>query len=239
MDEEIPPQAPSLLIKPTNGKIDDIFKWFFNPDTRTVYLLSIDTDSEGNESCIGAAAHSYLTKALDYLEGQNSDEITFILNSPGGSWNDALGIYDRLLRCPCPTKMEVYGSVFSGAPVILQAADRRLMSSNSTMLIHNGSISLGNEETLNAEQWADFSKRIERPRMYRILSRRSIYTQKEISDKCKEGDWFLTPSEALKAGFIDKIISPKDYGADNKFARFSYKRKENQDGKEGEKEEDI
>ena len=159
-------KAPTISTHTSWEELQPIFDYGFFPHRRTVYLLSLKTDSEGNESGIDSAMVGYLMRALDYLEYLSKEEgILFILNSPGGGWDEALAIYDRILRCPCPTVMEVYGAAYSGAPVILQAADRRLISPNATLLIHDGSIAPpGNEEnTRDVEAWGRYSSRVERP----------------------------------------------------------------------------
>ena len=186
---------------------------------RIVYLMSMITDVDGNESGIDAALFSYVSQALDILESLNSNDIRFVMNLKGGSWSDALAIYDRIMSCPCQTLIEAYGSVGSGAPIILQSADRRLIAPHATMLIHDGTVKIeGEESTRDAEAWGSFSRQVERRRMYEILASRSKLSPDEVKNMCIN-DCYITPKKALRLGLVDEILDPKK-SSNLEFPRF-------------------
>ena len=197
---------------PHAEELATLFDYGISVEQRRIYILSQKTDPDGNESGIDVALVAYVTRALDFLEGLSRDEeISFVLSSPGGGWDEALAIYDRIMLCPCPTVMTVFGAAYSGAPIILQAADRRLITPRATLLIHDGSIMApgGEENTRDVEAWGRFSSRVERPRMYDILSRRSKYTSRQWKEFCKQ-DFYLTAKKAIDFRLVDAILDPRN-----------------------------
>ena len=77
------------------------------------------------------------------------------------------------------------------ASIILQAGDKRLLSANATLMIHDGTIPMVNtdQEAKNGEKWADESRRL-RELFYKIYQKRMRevkprVTIREIEDMCK------------------------------------------------------
>jgi ATP-dependent protease ClpP protease subunit len=200
--------------------IENYLEYNFDKKLRRIYITSVNTDAEGNESGIDTSLFEYIAKALDILETENDQfPISFVLNSEGGCWSNSLAIYDRILESPCPTSMRIYGSAFSGAPVILQAADERLIAYNATLMLHDGTVTAnGAQSTRDFEKLGDFSKRVDRPRMYDILTMRSKLTKEDIKSLCID-DKYFTSKMALRYGFVDRIIEPQDT-ANPTYSRF-------------------
>lgn len=71
---------------------------------------------------------------LDTSEGP----ITIYLNSPGGCLTQSMALYDIIRNCRNYVRIIVVGQACSGASIILQAADERLMCENSYVMIHAG-----------------------------------------------------------------------------------------------------
>lgn len=82
------------------------------------------------------------------------------------------------------------------------------MAPHATLMLHDGSVSAGMEEnTRDVESWGRFSARVERPRMYEILARRSRYSPKHWKEVCKQ-DFYLTAKKALSYRLIDDVLAP-------------------------------
>lgn len=131
--------------------------------------------------------------------------IHVMMNSTGGSWFDALAIYDYVKSCEVQTSIECFGMCASAAVPIAQAFDERLIYPSTTIVIHNGTQSGEGGNTLDFEQWGLNSKR-ERERMYNLLSSRNQIPPDFWRQKCSEGDYIITPMQALELGLFDGVI---------------------------------
>ncbi len=164
----------------------------FDRETRTVFLFD-DVTGPSSLSCI---------KGLMILDRTDGD-IRLVINSEGGSTIDGWGIVDFISQMRNPVHGIVLGGAFSMASVILQACKTRAMTKHSTMMVHAGSIEVDtdtNSAILNAEY---LKKDLEITMdFYRSRARISPKKMKELMSQ----DSFLSPQEALKYGFIDKII---------------------------------
>lgn len=74
---------------------------------------------------------------VDHLAGLTErDSVNLYINSMGGSYTEALGIYSRLQRCPAKVTAYIDGFAASAASVIAMAADKVVMPRNTCMMIH-------------------------------------------------------------------------------------------------------
>lgn len=139
------------------------------------------------------------------LESESDDPITVVMNSNGGDLYTTLGIYDVLRNSKCKIRIEAYGYCMSGASIILQAADERVMSKHTTMMIHYGTRYFSG----NVQEFQSWSK--DSDRMSKIIV--DIYTKKMKGKNKKQvihdmllTDTILSSSDALKLGLIDEIL---------------------------------
>jgi ATP-dependent Clp protease protease subunit len=129
--------------------------------------------------------------------------IHVIINSGGGSWYDAMAIYDAIRDCETIVSCEVIGHAMSAAAVIVQACDKRMMHANALMMIHDGSI--GTESDIRTFEAQAKNCVYGRKRMYAMLARNSKKKAAFWARKCAT-DFFMTATEALKFGLIDEIL---------------------------------
>jgi ATP-dependent protease ClpP protease subunit len=146
--------------KPKN--FDSVWSWFdhnVDLESRTIYMGSLSSDFDSNESGVDHLMAEYIIKGIHLLESRSDDDITIIMNNPGGDWYHGLAIYDAVKYSICHCTIRVYGHAMSMGSLILQAADSRVMMPNSKFMIHygyNGSVG----HTKSFERSADESKRI-------------------------------------------------------------------------------
>jgi len=87
----------------------------------------------------GAVDTDMLAKVWSGLASlKGSQPITIFLNSDGGDLGIAWSIYDLITAQDNVVEIVVLGYACSAATVILQAADRRYITSNSYVMIHKG-----------------------------------------------------------------------------------------------------
>lgn len=80
--------------------------------------------------------YSVFTEAFDELETKSSEPIEIELYSQGGDAKVALAYAGRITNSHCKVHIKAYGTVESAAVLILAAGDKRAMSENGWVMVH-------------------------------------------------------------------------------------------------------
>ncbi len=152
-----------------------------------------------------AVANTIIAQFL-FLESQNpKKDVMLYINTPGGTVNGTLAIYDTMQYIKCDVSTICVGLAASGGAVLLTAGKKgkRLSLPNSEILIHQVMGEAGGQ----ASDIAISAKHIikVKDRLNKILSRHTGQSIEKIS-KDTDRDYFMTAEEAKKYGIIDKII---------------------------------
>lgn len=184
--------------------IEIFFDYDLHIPTRTIYMGSNTSDIELIESGTDYLMAEKIIKSLYLLENKSRDnEISIIMNNPGGDWYHGMAIYDCIRRSPCHITVVVYGHAMSMGSIILQAADKRMMSENSTMLIHQGSAEVSSHAR-EVISWGDETKRT-LDSMINIYCERSGLTRPKVEKLCDKST-FITAQQAVELNLADEII---------------------------------
>lgn len=175
--------------------------------TRTIYFGGTNVlDEEPDEITCKTAGQ--LIKNLHILEAKEIAPISILLNTPGGSWEDGIAIYDLIKKLKSKITIIGLGKLYSMGSIIFQAAYKRILMPNATIMIHDGSDGyIGDAKSY--ESWAEFSKHV-RKTMYQIYynnmkKKRKKITLKDIEDLCSHDTWF-TAKDAVRMGLADKVM---------------------------------
>jgi ATP-dependent Clp protease, protease subunit len=185
--------------------VDNFFERHVDLGTRTIYFGYGEETEEGLDHILTAD----VMKGLHLMDRHRRDEpVLILINNQGGDVQHGLAIYDRIQAMKCEVTAEVWGSCYSMASWVLQAADVRRMSRCSNMMIHDGEQSL-NGKKKDMVQWQKFDQ--ERDKLCEeILLRRMREKDPSISlrklQKMLATDTILWPQQALELGLIDEII---------------------------------
>jgi ATP-dependent Clp protease protease subunit len=162
----------------------------------------------------GDVSEHNVDQVIEALEHWNVRDpgkpITITFNTQGGSVTAGLALYDtikRLQRAGHFITTRAVGIAASMGAVLFQAGDVRVMDARAKLLIHEGSTDFEKGATLSAgalEDYAVFSKMLDDD-VLDILAERSTFTRKQIADKQKRRDWWITAADALKYGFCDEV----------------------------------
>ena len=143
-----------------------------------------------------------------FLESEDPDkEISFYINSPGGSITDGMAIVDTMNYIKCPVSTICIGLAASMGSVLLAsgAKGKRYATPNSEILIHQPLISGGlSGQTTEIKIHADHMVKT-REKLNKLLSDKTGQSLEQI-EKDTERDHYMTAEEALKYGLIDEII---------------------------------
>ena len=153
---------------------------------------------------------NFIIMQLLYLNAEDSEsDIFFYINSPGGSVNDGLAIFDTMNIIQNDICTICVGQAASMGSFLLSAGTKgkRYAFPNSRLMYHQimSGINPGT-------QYTDMEISLkETEKLYNKLNKYlSEFTSGKISfeamKKKTDRDWWLDPQEAVNEGFIDKVI---------------------------------
>ena len=162
---------------------------------------------------VNPTSASVIIAQLLYLEGQDPEkDISFYINSPGGSITDGMAIHDTMQYIKCDVSTICVGMAASMGAFLLASGTKgkRFALPNSEILIHQPLISGGQGGGLSGQAsdiqiHANHLVQIKK-KMNRMLSE---YTGQplEVVEKDTDRDNYLTAEEAKAYGLIDEIIA--------------------------------
>ena len=147
---------------------------------------------------------------LLYLDNKKpGNEISLYINSPGGSVDDTMAIYDTMRFIGSPVATFCIGRAQSGAAVILAAGTKgkRHALPHAKIMLHQpwggitgqaADIKIQAEEILKAKTMIN-----------EILSKHSTQSVEKIA-KETERDRYMSAEEALKYGLIDEVLHEEE-----------------------------
>ena len=152
--------------------------------------------------------------------------VTLKINSGGGNMIEGLAMVDYIKSINQQVTGIVEGMAASMAGIILQACDKRIMTSNSRLMIHKAQIATGGDSDALAAALELVKQEDEK--IVNILVEATGKDQEAVLEWMKPGTnkWF-NAKEALAAGLIDKIQEgakvklPKDVTASEAVALFN------------------
>ena len=148
---------------------------------------------------------------LLFLESQDPEkDISFYINSPGGSITAGLGIYDTMkyIRCDVSTICLGFAASFGAFLLAGGTKGKRFALPNAEIMIHQPGVS-GGIGGKAADIWI-YSEKLQKDkrRLNRILGENTGHTEKEI-ERDTDRDHFMTASEAMDYGIIDAILEKR------------------------------
>lgn len=163
-------------------------------------IIMLDTD-------VNEHSASILVAQLLFLESQGNEDISFFINSPGGSVTAGMAIYDTMQFIKPDVSTIVMGQACSMGSLLATAGapGKRKMLPNARHMIHQPSGGARGQATDMLIQVDEIMK------MKKVLT--EIYVThnskgKTYDDLAKdmERDYFLSADEALVYGLIDEIV---------------------------------
>ncbi len=190
--------VPTVIQQTSHGeRAYDIFSRLLND--RIVFLSDEVNDTTA----------SLVIAQLLFLESQDADkDISFYINSPGGSVSAGMAIYDTMNFIKCDVSTICVGMAASMGAFLLSsgAKGKRLALPNSEIMIHQplggfqgqaSDIKIHSEHILRTKD-----------KLNRILAANTgkpLETIEQDTDR----DNFLTAQQALEYGLIDKVLEKR------------------------------
>ena len=190
--------VPTVIQQTSHGeRAYDIFSRLLND--RIVFLSDEVNDTTA----------SLVIAQLLFLESQDADkDISFYINSPGGSVSAGMAIYDTMNYIKCDVSTICVGMAASMGAFLLSAGTKgkRLALPNSEIMIHQplggfkgqaSDIKIHSEHILRTKD-----------KLNQILA---ANTGKPLSviEQDTDRDNFLTAQQALEYGLVDKVLEKR------------------------------
>ncbi len=167
-------------------------------DQRKIFLWGAVTDETAKDLC----------ERLMYLEADApGKDITFYLNSPGGSVTAGMAVFDIMKMITSPITVVVTGMAASMGSILLSGAakGRRYLFPHARVLIHQPLISgrfVGPATDINIQAQEMEKLRGELSAILADASGQPLDKITQDSDR----DFYLNAKEAIEYGLADKIV---------------------------------
>ena len=183
--------------KPTAAPVGALIQKKFL-EQRKIFLWGAVTDETAKD----------LTEKLLYLEATGpGKEITFYMNTPGGSITAGMAVYDTIKIITSPVKIVVTGMAASMGSILLSAAKKgnRYIYPHARVLIHQPLITgrmVGPASDINIQ-----AKEMEKLRLElnQILADASGQPFDKVA-KDSDRDFYLNAEESIAYGLADHIV---------------------------------
>ena len=148
------------------------------------------------------------TKQMLILDSESNDPIYVYINSPGGDVYSGFAIHDMIRYVSSPVFVIGEGLVASAAALIYLSADKdkRLAFPHSTYLIHQPLSQMkgvASDMAIQAEKMEELRNALDK-----LIADATGKSLDEVK-KDTERDCWLSASEALEYGIVDRIIVKK------------------------------
>ena len=216
------------MVKETHEQLlQNIHQHHINIQSREIYLHG-NYLHDSDEPSIEYSMATTFIKNIQLLDSINNTSIIVHMHTGGGNWSDGMAIYNTVRFAKSPTTFIAYGRATSMSGVILQAADLRILTKDSEIMLHHGSI--GVDGTSLSVKSAIEVNNASCKRMLELFAARAVranyfkeknytiqQTAKYIDKKLEQkGDWYLSTKEAIHYGFADGILGEGKFNDLNK-----------------------
>ena len=148
---------------------------------------------------------------LLFLEAEDpAKDISFYINSPGGSITAGLAIYDtmRYIRCDVSTICIGLAASFGAFLLAGGTKGKRFALPNSEIMIHQPAVEKIGGKATDVQIYSEKLQQDKR-RLNRILAENTGRTEEEIW-RDTERDHFMSAEEAKEYGIIDTVMRKRE-----------------------------
>lgn len=165
---------------------------------KRIIFLNDDIDDDTSKTII---------ETLLKLDACNHKDITMYINSSGGVVSSGLAIIDIMNMIKSDVATVCIGKCASMAGIILinGAKGKRCILPNAEVMIHEVSSGTFGKVT-EMQDKLEHSQELNKT-LHKIIANKTNMTLKEVQQATKNKDRWLKSKEALKMGFVDKIIA--------------------------------
>jgi ATP-dependent Clp protease protease subunit len=200
--------------KANHDDIEKFHDYSIHLPTRTIYNSTehVSESDDFSESGCDTSMAERMVKNIHILDHLSQEPITIIMNNIGGDEYHGFAIYDAIKAAKSEIIVKVFGHAMSMGSIILQAADKRIMSPTSRQMIHYGTWGR-NDHAKTSQKWAEEGLKIDKwmEKMYldKIREKHPDFKLKRLQ-KYLDHDTFLTAEESVALGLADSVLGDEE-----------------------------
>jgi len=183
-----------------NGVPAEALEQLFMPQSDNSRMVFLHGDVTEN-------AISNVIAQLLLLANDSQAPIYLVVSTYGGSLDEMFSLYDTIKFLPCPVHTVALGKVMSAGVLLLAsgAKGKRLIGASARIMMHPLSAGVyGN--VFEIENETKEAKRLQ-TLMVDALVKETKMTRAQVEKVMNPGlDYYVTPTDAVKFGIVDKII---------------------------------
>jgi len=189
----MPPMGPGGMQRYREMTIDELLL-----ENRIIFLVG-----EINH----ASATNVIMRMLHLANQRKDQDINLYINSPGGSVDDTMAMYDTINYLPCDVATYCIGRAMSGGAIILAsgAKGKRFALPHAKVMIHQpfgGVYGQTSDVKIQAEEI------IKTKKMLNDLMAEMTGQDVEQVAKDSERDKYFTAADAKNYGIVDEVLEP-------------------------------
>lgn len=151
-----------------------------------------------------------ITKMKDLLVADSQNELTLLVNSPGGATGIAMSFFDTVKSVLKPSLTTIgMGDVDSSGVIIFCAGSRRYLTRNTTLLFHLAGRTFGTEKRFSTADLEDILKE-DKLKDYQYACVVADATEGRLTAeqvlKMMKKNTVLTAEEAVALGLAHRVI---------------------------------
>ena len=155
---------------------------------------------------VDADAVNALIRQLRYLQREDQEApVTLYINSPGGSVDSGMALYDVMQAVSCPVRTVCMGLAASMAALLFVSGTERDMLPHSRLMIHDPLIVKTGGSALKLKAISDDLMET-RQIIARVIAEHSGKSMEEILAKTASDSYFRA-EQAVEFGLADHIIT--------------------------------
>ena len=156
-----------------------------------------------------ASAAGVIMRMLHLANLKKDMDISLYINSPGGSVDDTLAIYDTMQYLPCDIATYCIGRAYSGGAIVLSAGtkSKRFVLPHARIMTHQpygGVTGQASDVQIQAEEILKNKKQLNE-----ILSRHTGRDLKQIEED-SERDRYFSADDAKEYGLVDEVLNQSE-----------------------------
>ena len=189
------------------------YQRFQELEDRRLYLYGEIFPVDSDESvCPDASLISALVERIieynridENVEPNKRKAIRLYINSPGGDVTEGFALVSAIELSKTPVYTINLGEWCSMAFLIGITGTKRFSLPYSTFMMHEPSTLVGGKFS-DIENVVNFNKRFSNKIIKELVNRHSNMSSSEYT-RLSKSDYYMLPEDALKHGFIDKIVT--------------------------------
>ncbi len=159
---------------------------------------------------IPATSASKVNKLMS--KAKKGDEITLLVNSPGGMVHAGSEIFSILKSYEGPTKSKILGLAGSAASVIIAGTDVVEISPAGQIMIHNASCGAYGDYN-KMDMTSEMLKSVNESVAHAYMTKTGM-NKKELLELMNKTTW-MTAEKAVQLGFADKVMFTEEVNITN------------------------